>query len=313
MTANFRRLVSVGNVVIDIVARVPAFPDRGGDVLASAGGIAAGGGFNVMVAGARQRLPTAYAGTHGTGLFGDLARAALREEGISILQEPTAAVDTGFDVAVVDNDGERTFITVVGAEAQLTDERLDTIEVGPEDAVQVSGYGLLHPINRVSITNLLKRIPAECIVFFDPGPLVGDIPAEAMAAMVMRADWWSCNLREATIVTGQTDPVTAAAILANRNARGGVLVRLGRDGCILVESGASPHRVAGFTVDAVDTNGAGDAHTGAFIAALARGATPREAARLANACAAIAVTRPGPATGPTLTELQNFLDRNGAR
>lgn len=309
MTASIRRLVSVGNVVIDIVARVPAFPDRGGDVLATAGGIAVGGGFNVMVAAIRQGLPTAYAGTHGTGLFGELAHAALRENGIDIVQEPTPGIDTGFDVAVVDNDGERTFITVVGAEAQLTDERLRAIEVGPEDAVQVSGYSLLHPINRASITNWLKEIPAECTVFFDPGPLVGHIPAEAIAAMAARADWWSCNLREATIVTGHADPMAAATTLAYRKMWGGVLVRLGPDGCILVEPGTASERVAGFKVDALDTNGAGDAHAGAFIAALARGATPIEAARLANACAAIAATRHGPATGPTLGEVTEFLQR----
>ena len=41
----------------------------------------------------------------------------------------------------------------------------------------------------------------------------------------------------------------------------------------------------------VDTNGAGDAHSGAFIAALAAGAADTAAARSANAAAALSVTR----------------------
>ena len=65
----------------------------------------------------------------------------------------------------------------------------------------------------------------------------------------------------------------------------------------------------GFPVDAVDTNGAGDTHAGVFIAALAHGADPLEAARRANAAAALSVTRPGPATAPTAAELAEFLAR----
>ena len=49
-------------------------------------------------------------------------------------------------------------------------------------------------------------------------------------------------------------------------------------------------------VHAIDTNGAGDAHVGSFIAALARGARPAAAARHANVAAALATTREGPAT-----------------
>jgi len=60
-------------------------------------------------------------------------------------------------------------------------------------------------------------------------------------------------------------------------------------------------------VDAVDTSGAGDTHTGAFIAALAGGADEVDAARTANAAAALSVTRRGPATGPAAAELTRFL------
>jgi sugar/nucleoside kinase (ribokinase family) len=60
-------------------------------------------------------------------------------------------------------------------------------------------------------------------------------------------------------------------------------------------------------VDAVDLNGAGDAHTGAFMAALAQGLAPAAAARRANAAAAMAVTAPGPATAPDAHALDDFL------
>ncbi|HEY5230015.1 MAG TPA: PfkB family carbohydrate kinase, partial [Galbitalea sp.] len=86
----------------------------------------------------------------------------------------------------------------------------------------------------------------------------------------------------------------------------GVLVRLGADGCLVGVDGRVEH-IPGYPVDAVDTNGAGDAHCGAFLAALAAGLTPTDAAARANACAAIAITRRGPATAPTLAEVDAFL------
>lgn len=61
----------------------------------------------------------------------------------------------------------------------------------------------------------------------------------------------------------------------------------------------------------MDTNGAGDAHCGVLAAALLDGADLRTAARRANVAAALAVTRPGPATAPTAAEVDALLP--GAR
>jgi sugar/nucleoside kinase (ribokinase family) len=60
-------------------------------------------------------------------------------------------------------------------------------------------------------------------------------------------------------------------------------------------------------VEVVDTTGAGDAHTGTFMAALAAGVEPVEAANRANVAASIAVNRAGPATAPTSEELRRAL------
>ena len=58
---------------------------------------------------------------------------------------------------------------------------------------------------------------------------------------------------------------------------------------------------------AVDTNGAGDCHTGVLLAEVAAGRGWVGAARRANAAAAIKVTRRGPATAPTAAEVDDFL------
>ena len=58
----------------------------------------------------------------------------------------------------------------------------------------------------------------------------------------------------------------------------------------------------------VDTNGAGDAHNGVFLAGLATGLAPRDAARRANAAAAIAIESFGPAQAPTRERLDAWLE-----
>jgi sugar/nucleoside kinase (ribokinase family) len=60
-------------------------------------------------------------------------------------------------------------------------------------------------------------------------------------------------------------------------------------------------------VTAIDTNGAGDAHAGVLLAGLAAGLSPEQAALRANAAAAIAVTRWGPATSPTAQEVDDLI------
>jgi sugar/nucleoside kinase (ribokinase family) len=303
----FDRLLHLGNVVVDVVLEVPALPERGGDVLASQARTRAGGGFNVMAAAARQGLRTAYAGAHGAGPFGTLARAALAVEGIEVIQPVTAGRDTGFVLTLVEASGERTFLTSPGAEATLTGGDLGRVSPAARDAVYLSGYGLVHDSNRAALLGWLARLGDGQPVFFDPGPLVGSIPAGALATVLDRADWLTCNAREAALLTGVADPRAAAAVLAGRTSRSRVLVRTGQDGCLIGGPGAGVVPVPGFAVRVRDTNGAGDAHSGVFIAALAAGAAGTAAARTANAAAALAVTRRGPATAPTREELARFL------
>ena len=301
-----RRLLHTGNVVIDIVLDVPFLPERGGDVLATRTETTPGGGFNVMAAAVRQGMPVAYAGAHGTGPFADQARAALRGEGIEVLLPQRTDLDTGFVTCLVEPEGERTFATSPGAEATLRPADLARVTPAADDIVYVSGYSLAHPSNRAALTEWLPRLPEATTVVADPGPLADQIPAETLELLLARADWWSCNQREATLLTGEDDPRAAARALGARLAGGSVLVRTGPEGCLLLHDN-DLRPVPGFAVHAVDLNGAGDAHAGAFIAALAQGLDPYAAARRANAAAALATTVRGPATAPDLRTLDEFL------
>jgi sugar/nucleoside kinase (ribokinase family) len=73
------------------------------------------------------------------------------------------------------------------------------------------------------------------------------------------------------------------------------------------QAGLSLGLIPAPAVVAVDTTGAGDAHSGVFLAGLADGLAPADAAWRANAAAALTVTRSGPAVSPSLAELDAFL------
>lgn len=311
-----RRLVFAGEALVDIVMRVPALPARGGDLLATSAEVTAGGGFNVMAAAARQGLPVLYAGGHGSGPWGDVIRASLAAEGIAVLRPADQDRDTGFDVALVEPDGERTFVTRLGAEMVRGPRGWDVVPAGPGDAVYVSGYGLAAGETGPALSAWAAALPPGALLFVDPGPLAAQIPAAVLDPVLARCDWLSCNEREAALLAAtrltRTDPPASPcgpADAARRLlARVNVIVRAGVAGCYLARRGsAGPVHVPAPRVAAVDTTGAGDAHSGVFLAALASGLSPLAAAARANAAAAFAVTRQGPATAPTRDELDAWL------
>ncbi len=302
------RLIYTGNVIVDIVMTIDGLPEPGGDTIATGSQLTAGGGYNVMVAAQRDGLPVLYAGQFGTGPFGDVVRAALDTSGICCGQTGVDAVDSGYCVALVDRSAERTFITSVGAEGLLDRADLARIQLADNDIVYVSGYSLAHPRNAVALTGWLADLPRSVRVITDPSPLIGELDPTVLAQVLARTDVLSLNAREARIASGGHDLCAAAQDVAKRiRPEGLVLVRDGAHGCWLAEAGARPVLIPGFAVTAVDTNGAGDAHGGVLAAALAQGMAPADAVLRANAAAALAVTRKGPATAPITAAIDELL------
>jgi sugar/nucleoside kinase (ribokinase family) len=301
------KLLHTGQVIIDLVMAVDKLPQAGGDVLAQSARFEAGGGFNVMAAAQRNGLPVVYLGRHGSGRFGDMARDAMNAEGICIGLAETAERDTGVCVAITDASAERSFVTYMGAEGELSAEELASVSPEAGDFVYVSGYSLLHVGKAQPLVDWVLALPHEVSVVFDPGPLVDSPDAPLMRALLPRVDVWTSNRVEALKITGAADIAQALDRLVGYLPGNGLaVVRDGPQGC-WVNQGAARRHVAGFKVEAVDSNGAGDAHAGVFVAGLAQGLDCYEAARRANAAAALAVTRWGPATAPGSAEVDRLI------
>jgi sugar/nucleoside kinase (ribokinase family) len=98
---------------------------------------------------------------------------------------------------------------------------------------------------------------------------VADIPPGILGPVLDRADWWSCNQREASLLTGTDQPAEAARQLRARLPRASIMVRTGAAGCTLATGDDPLTEIPAPHVAAVDTTGAGDAHAGVFLAAMA--------------------------------------------
>jgi len=291
------RLMLLGNIPVDLVMRVPGLPQPGDDLLAETSVALPGGGFHVLDAAWRGGLRGRYAGTHGVGPFGDAVRAALARIDCSMDLTALEEWDSGCVVALVDGTGERTFVSSPNAVLPYTTEVLASLQPRPSDLVYVSGYSLGLGEASAPLAAWVDDLGPDHVVFCDLGPWGAAATPEILDPVLRRVDWLSCNAREAALLVGQHDPAIACAALQRRTRDAGVLVRVGAEGCWLAMPGCAPELVPPAPVaDVVDTTGAGDTHSGTFLAALAAGKPAREAVALANAAAAAAVTLPGGAS-----------------
>lgn len=308
------RLVHIGSAVVDYVYRIDALPAPGMEKTASSYAQVAGGGFNMMVAATRTGMKVVFGGQLGSGPNGDFLRAAFASEGIETLTPPSPVMDSGNCVAMISSDAERTFVSWPGAESVLSLEMMAPVAVAAGDWVFTSGYTLSYPGSRDALADWIEALPANIPFVFDPTPVISDIPRSVLSRVLDRTTWLSCNTTEAADIAGPGDVETLAArLLADHCPKAaGVVIRAGAKGCHVRLADGSAQTIAGFKVAAVDTNGAGDAHIGAFVSALSRGVQPFEAARYANAAAALSVTRHGGSSAPTDAEIQTFLSHAAA-
>jgi sugar/nucleoside kinase (ribokinase family) len=291
-------LFCLDTVMIDIVLRIAQVPESGSDVLASEHLITTGGGYNAMSAAARQGVSAVYAGRLGRGPFSSIARSSLVHDNVTEPMEADETRDAGFCVALIDDVGERTFITSPGAEGSLRSSDLASLDVRSADYVLVSGYNVMYPGTAEIVLEWLASLSEDVVVAFDPSNRVMDVPKTNRRAVLERADWTLCNETEASLLTGRDTLKQSIVALADMTGRAGVVVRHGESGCTVLTEGDEPVHVDGFKVTVLDTNGAGDTHSGVFLAELALGTDVIEAARRGNAASAIAISVLGPASCP---------------
>ena len=122
--------------------------------------------------------------------------------------------------------------------------------------------------------------------------------AATIHAALELADISLPSLDDATHLTGLDEPEAIVDFYLKLSPL--VVLKMGKDGVIVADR-QGRQRIPGFKVKAVDATGAGDTFAGNFLARTLAGDTPQQAARYANAAAALATTGYGavaPMPGP---------------
>jgi len=274
----------------DLVSRVVRPIARGETLLASAFDISPGGkGSNAAVAAARQGARVAVIARIGRDDFGRMALDLWSREGLDTTQvEQVDGERSGVAQILVYDNGDNSIAVFPGAGAGLGPAHAEAAT-----ATIASARVVMAPCEvPLAATTAAFRIARAHGV----RTLLNPAPARPLPdALVALCDLLTPNEGELRALAGLGDDAPladAAAALLQRGA-GAVLVTLGADGACLFRPGAGPVHEAGWSMDVVDTIGAGDTCTGALAAALARGLPVDAAMRHANAAAALSVTGRG--------------------
>jgi len=300
------RVLHTAQALVDVILEIDDLPPRGGNANVRREQKYAGGAVTTLIAAARTGAVAVHGGAHGTGPYGDLIREALARDGVALSDDPRPDADTGYCTVLLEPSAERTFLTVYGAEREVTAASLATLEPRPGDLVCVSGYSLFEP-TREPLLEFLESLPDGVDVVLDPGAPFADFPRELRRRVLARVTVWTSNADEARALT-DLDALEDTPEAIRRHLRPGavVVVRDGDRGCLVFHHGRGTE-IPAFPMTPVDTNGAGDTHTGVLLAERALGADWESAATRANAAAAIAVTRRGTESAPTRAEVDAFL------
>ncbi|MFT4269476.1 MAG: PfkB family carbohydrate kinase [Pantoea sp.] len=287
----------VGAAVVDVIADAYSLPHRGSDIELHQQGVNVGGcALNVAIALHRLGVPSINALPLGNGVWAGIVRQKLVEYGIESVLE-TASGDNGWCLALVEPDGERTFLSVSGVENQWDAALLDTLPQPAHRWIYLSGYQLTSKSGEVLIS-WLERQPQPWQLLVDFGPRLADI-ADAQFARIMALNpLITVNRQEAELLwrerLGASEPFDAHALLARWQQRFGsaMVVRLDSDGAGYSDA-ATQGWVPALATTVVDTIGAGDSHAGGLLAGLASGWSLADSVALGNAVASYVVSQRG--------------------
>nr|WP_261399311.1 PfkB family carbohydrate kinase [Streptomyces misionensis] len=289
-------LLVVGDVVTDVVARHRGPLAAGTDTAAVIRTLPGGAGANVDCWAARS-------GCADVRLLGRVGADAavwhereLHAAGVRplLVTDPQAA--TGTVVCLVDAGAaaERTFLTDSGASLRLEPADWSDALLDGVGRLHLSGYLLFTESSRALVRTALAAARARGVpVSMDPASagFLEQLGVGRFLAFARGLDVLLPSRDEACLLTGLHEPADAAARLSETVPL--VVAKAGADGALVARAGGAPVRVPAVPATPRDTTGAGDAFTGAFLAALLTGSDPEGAAARGCRAGAEAVSRVG--------------------
>ncbi|HEY5755884.1 MAG TPA: ribokinase [Steroidobacter sp.] len=298
-------IVVVGSSNTDMIIKVKRIPRAGETVLGGEFMSAAGGkGANQAVAASRAGGQVSLIARVGSDVLGDRAIAGFVKDGIDVsgvTRDRRLASGTAF--IFVAGNGENSIAVASGANARLSPA--DVTKARAVARAKVLLMQLETPLDTVSKAARLA-VAHGALVILNPAP-ARSLPNDLLRYVSILTP----NQSEAELLTGiRLNSIANAEKAAEKLRRRGVrtvVLTLGARGALIADERGT-RLVSGFKVKAVDTTAAGDTFNGALAVALAEGQPIDQAVLVANAAAAISVTRWGAQpSAPTRREIRRLL------
>jgi ribokinase len=300
-------IIVAGSSNTDMIIRVPRLPRPGETILGGQFLTAAGGkGANQAVAAARAGGAVTFLARVGQDLFGDQAIRGFVADGIRVDHvRRDRSSPSGVALIFVAQNGQNSIAVASGANAMLSTGDVHRARAAFRKA-------------RVLLTQLETPLPtvlAACRLARAHGltVILNPAPARPLSASLLRlVTILTPNESEAESLTGirvtsRRTAARAAQALLRRGVQT-VIITLGEQGA-LVATAHTAELIPGFRLKPVDTTAAGDVFNGALAVALGEGRPLMEAVRVANAAAAISVTRPGAQpSAPRRREIERLVE-----
>lgn len=302
-------ILVLGDVNVDIIARVKSFPEPGEECLAPGLELHCGGvGANYALALRQWGISPSLVACLGQDDFAAFLLRTLAHHGVDVsnVQRASGAV-TGLLYINVTPNGQRTFFGSRGANRFLRRVPSGCNILNRAMAVSIMGYSFLDPSPEATAKQLLKAVRAHGgWVSLDIGMAPSEQIPNKILQIIKLVDLLFVSSEEATVLTGIRDPLKSFRQLEKVGACN-VVMKLGKRGCLILHEGKLCH-VPSFAVRTVDTTGAGDAFAAAFLQARLRGWPHAEAALTANAAGAAAAAIAGAGENmPTLRQIAHIV------
>lgn len=296
-------VVLAGLALVDVIGRsidLRNLPRAGGleyidSITMTTGGNVANCGIDLAKLGFRVAAITRV----GNDTLGEFVRRQLAHYGIDlrgVIVDPR--LQTSATMVAVRNDGERTFLHTRGCLTKFrARDILRHLDLLANARMFALGYLGLLPECEKELPRLFSTIKHEtgAEVFLDTGGTPRSNPA-LLKKILPYVDYFIPSLDEAVALTGKQTPEGIVRYFRAKGARGVVGVKLGKKGCFVDRAGEADYIPAVRVRNVVDATGAGDAFVAGFIAAVLRGLSAFDAARVANRIAADCVRAVGAST-----------------
>lgn len=290
----------VGAAVMDMVAHADNLPERGGDTPATVSGFHLGGcALNIALGLKQLGIRSHNVLPLGEGMWATRLREEMAVRGIqSDLQ--VSGGDNGWCLALVEPDGERTFISIDGIENQWQPAWLNG-EIPKNSLVYLSGYQLGAKQGGV-LVEWMQQLPAGVRVVLDLGPRLDSMSSELIDGLIRPGVILTLNQREAGLLGyAENEAIFCRQLYAKTHEL--VVLRCGEKGSYYFGGEQDHGWIAARKVTMVDSIGAGDSHCAGLLAGLSLGLTHWQSMMLANCVAAYVVSKPGGDCAPTLAQL----------